>query len=182
LNTVNAGQTATYSVTVTARNGFDGVVLLNCSSALPNATSCSWTPSSGVSLHDTSTVSATLTVTTTTQQSSRGWPRPRTPGPLGFNRQLWPLEIATALFALLWIAKRRQGAYSLRARYAAAVSGFLLLTAGAMSCQNYGYNVIGTPVVKGTPTGIYVITISGTLGTSQSVVRSVNVNLSVAPG
>ncbi|HEV2381740.1 MAG TPA: SBBP repeat-containing protein [Terriglobia bacterium] len=182
LANVTAGKTTTYSVTVTGINGFNGVVLLSCSSALPNETDCSWAPSSGITLNGSFTASATLSVTTTTQQTSRGWPRRRKPGPGNFERGLWTLVMGlTALFAALLAANRRRLGGSLRARYAAVVC-ILLLTIGAMSCENYGYNVIGTPVVVGTPTGVYVITISGTLGTNSTVIRSTSVNLSVAPG
>jgi hypothetical protein len=184
LANVTAGKTTTYSVTVTGINGFNGVVLLSCSSALPNQTDCNWAPSSGITLNGTTTATATLSVTTTTQQTtSRGWPRGSKPGPGNFERGLWTLAMGlTALFGALWAANRKRLGGSLRASCAAAVAGILLLTLGAMSCQNYGYNVIGTPVVVGTPTGVYVITISGTLGTNSTVIRSTSVNLSVAPG
>ena len=58
----------------------------------------------------------------------------------------------------------------------------LLLATAAVSCYNYGYNIIAPPPVKGTPTGTYHITISGTLGSDETVVRATTVNLTVGPG
>jgi Abnormal spindle-like microcephaly-assoc'd, ASPM-SPD-2-Hydin/Beta-propeller repeat len=184
LNNITAGKTGTYSVTVTGINGFNGVVLLSVSSILPNETDAYWSPSSGVTVTPSSQASATLSLTTTTQQTtSRGWPRGRAPGPGNFGRGLRTLAMGlAALFVALLAANRKRLDFCLRSRYVAGVVATLLVTMGAIGCQNYGYNVIGTPTVVGTPTGTYVITIEGTLGTNSTVKRTFNVNLSVAPG
>jgi hypothetical protein len=183
LNTANAGQTATYNVTVTGKNGFSGAVLLSVSSKLPSETNAYWSPTSGVTLTSSSTASATLSLTTTTQQTSRGWPRRRTPGGGDLGRGLWTLAMGlTALFAALLAANRQYRGSSRPWRYAAGLAAMLLLTIGTIGCENYGYNVIGTPTVVGTPTGVYVITVEGTLGTNSTVTRTFNVNLSVSPG
>jgi hypothetical protein len=84
--------------------------------------------------------------------------------------------------ALLASVKRRPHALLRRARFMLVVAGIVLLAAGALSCQTYGYNVIAPPIQVGTPTGTYTITISGTLGSNSNVVRSTTVNLTVGPG
>ncbi|HEY6293552.1 MAG TPA: SBBP repeat-containing protein [Terriglobia bacterium] len=185
LFSLNAGASATYTVTVSAINGFNGVVLLNCSSALPNLTTCTWSPSSGASLHGSSTILATLTVATTTQQTSHGWWRryslPNPPGGDTAPGRLWVVVAGiVALLAALLAARRKP--CQIRSRWTLVVVGILLLTLTGASCNNYGYNVVGPPVIVGTPTGIYVIQISGTLGTNSSVIRSTTVNLNVSPG
>lgn len=183
VDSIDAGQTASYAVTVTGTNGFNGVVLLNCNSQLPNATTCSWSPSSGVTLNGSSTTSATLTVTTTTQQSSRGWPRGHFPYQTGSRRRLWVLTAGLiSLFAGLFAGRRWCRFAGRRSFGVLAAAGILLLTIIVIGCQNYGYNVVGTPAVVGTPTGNYTITISGTLGSNSQVVRSTTANLSVGPG
>jgi hypothetical protein len=182
LNDIDAGQNATYIATVTPVNGFNAVVLFSCSSTLP-ASSCTWSPSSGLVLNGLSPNSATLTVTTTSQQSTHGWPRRLPPGGPG-SRGLW--VVAAGLIAmcgaLLASVKRRPHALLRRARFMLVVAGIVLLAAGALSCQTYGYNVIAPPIQVGTPTGTYTITISGTLGSNSNVVRSTTVNLTVGPG
>jgi hypothetical protein len=59
-----------------------------------------------------------------------------------------------------------------------------LLTLSAMSCQNQfaGFNSVSQAPLSGTPTGTYVITITGTLGSNGNVTHSTTVNLSVGPG
>jgi len=185
LFSLNAGQSATYVVTVTGTNAFNGVVLLNCSSALPNLTTCSWSPSSGVSLHGSTTTRATLTVTTTTQQTSGGWRTrhgwPKPPGRGRLPSQLWPAVAGiVALLAAVLAGKRKRR--QTVTRWALVVTGIFLLALPGISCENYGYNVIAPQPIVGTPTGVYVITISGTLGTNAGVIRSTSVNLTVSPG
>lgn len=62
---VSAGQTATYSLTLTPEAGFNQTISLSCSGA-PSASNCSVTPPS-LTLDGTNTSTASLTVTTTAQ-------------------------------------------------------------------------------------------------------------------
>lgn len=184
LYSVAAGGNATYTVTVSSMNGYNGVVLLSCSGTLPNLAGCIWSPSSGVTLNSSSTASSTLTLTTTTQTSSRGWPRRRLPGGGTLDPRFWALAAGLTALAAGLLAKRRRvrGIASLRPLWALGAASILLLILSGISCQTYGYNVIGTPTVVGTPDGSYTITISGTLGSNSGVVRSTTVNLTVSPG
>jgi len=182
LASLNAGQATTYTVTATPTNGFNQVVLLNCSSVLPPNTSCTWSPTSGLVLNGLAPSSAKLTVTTTTQQSSRGW-RTRYPfGGLGGqprSRNFWITLVAMLAIAGALVAKHK-GPRPIRSVTLLALA--LVLAGAAMSCNNYGYNVIAPPTITGTPNGTFTITISGTLGSDKTVVRSTSVNLTVGPG
>ena len=62
LNTVTAGQSASYTVTVTPYNSFNYVVLLSCAASLPQQVTCSWGPSA-----------VTLSGTKTATAIGRGW-------------------------------------------------------------------------------------------------------------
>jgi len=181
LNAIDAGQSASYTVTATPTNGFNQVVLFSCNTDLPANTSCSWSPSSGLVLNGLSPTSATLTVTTTTQESSRGW-RDRRP-PLGTPPSRRPWIILAAVLAVgAALAAKQKRMEPRRLRLIALIGTALLLAGAAVSCYNYGYNVIAPPITVGTPTGSYTISIYGTLGSNKSVVRSTTINLTVGPG
>jgi Beta-propeller repeat/HYDIN/CFA65/VesB-like, Ig-like domain/Abnormal spindle-like microcephaly-assoc'd, ASPM-SPD-2-Hydin len=192
LRSVNAGQSATYTVSISPINGFNGVVLLACrSSLLPQGVSCSWSPSSGVTLNGTTPTTATVTVTTTSQQSSGGWPwrgKPKPPGgwwpgvAIGLTAMGLGALLAVLAAGFATLGGRRSKAIRVRTRLALLAAAIVVLAAGAVGCQTYGYNVIGAPTIIGTPTGSYVITISGTLGSDGTVIRTSTVNLSVSPG
>lgn len=181
LNTVDAGQSASYILTATPTNGFNQVVLLSCEVDLPANTSCSWSPSSGLVLNGLSPNSATLTVTTTTEESSREWRGRRPPAGPPASRRPW-MFVAAILAAGAALAAKQKRTQCRRLRLIALVGAALLLAGAAVSCYNYGYNVIAPPVTVGTPTGVYTISIYGTLGSNKSVVRSTTINLTVGPG
>jgi len=189
VNTVSAGQSTNYTVTVTPTNGFDGVVLLACGS-LPQDTTCTWSPP-GFSLNGSKAATSTLTVKTTTQTSSarlwRDWER--------LGNGPWPggpsiLLVGGWLFVLTLLAKSRLAKAQrapLRARLAprlpllarAVLFSLLLLEIG---CQTYYNGLHIAPAPIGTPSGNYTIVITGTLGSDGSVTRRTAVNLSVGPG
>jgi hypothetical protein len=62
--TVTAGQTATFTLTITPSNHYNGTVTFTCPSGLPNLATCSFSPSS-VTLDGLTPVTVTLTITTT---------------------------------------------------------------------------------------------------------------------
>lgn len=180
LNTVDAGQSVSYTVTATPSNGFNQVVLLSCEVDLPANTSCTWSPSSGLTLNGLSPTSAALTVGTTSQESSRGWRSRRRPAPPPSSRRPWMIVAAMLAAGAALAAKKRTLPRAVRL---SVLAGTLLLVIGtAVSCYNYGYNVIAPAPTVGTPTGTYIITIYGTLGSNKSVVHSTTFNLTVGPG
>jgi Beta-propeller repeat/HYDIN/CFA65/VesB-like, Ig-like domain/Cep192 domain 4 len=194
LRTVTAGNSTTYTVTVSPINGFNQVVLLGCKN-LPQGTSataqnpdttCTFTPP-GIALDGVNSATSTLTINTTAATSSRlSPPLPRGAPPWEY----WKLEWWW-LLAALWIVsvvsvtvvgRRLLGARPARLRASVAVL-FLAgsLSALATACNNTYYGPRTTPVATGTPAGTYTVTIVGTLGSDGSITRTTTVNLSVAP-
>jgi hypothetical protein len=186
--TIRAGQSASYTITVTPSNGFDGVVLLSCSN-LPKDTDCSWSPSA-VWLNG-STVTATLTVETTSQESGSGLSPPPTPtlrlGPRS-GVALWAAWLALALALVAANAassRKRDGGGLARLRMSlrlAALGMMLAVVAFGFGCGSTTTGLKITPASSGTPSGNYTIVITGTLGNDNSVSRTTTVNLSVGSG
>ncbi len=186
LASITAGQSATYTVTVTPLNGFNQVVLLGCSSAsLPQDTTCTFSPP-GLTLNGTTPGTSTLTVTTTAESSSMVGPSPPG-GPPGSPPQFpwWAWLAAFCIIspvAGLLIARRLRGAAPLRLRTALAVLvGSILLTALAAACNQTYVGPSTSPAVTGTPANTYTIGIVGTLGSNNNITRTTSVNLAVAP-
>ena len=183
--TVTAGNSATYTLTVTPSNGFNQVVLLGCSGLPANTdangnpyTKCTFSPP-GVTPPGSGPVTATLTITTTVQSGLFRW-RPRGGFPPGFVT--WPIILMTLGFLTALTAALRVWGLSLRPnfRFALLIIAIILLALGA-GCNTYVNPINITPVVTGTPTGNYTIALTGTLGNNTGVSRTTTVNLSVAP-
>ncbi len=187
IESVAAGSNATYITTVTPSNGFNGTVVMACGVTTPpiNYVTCLWTPLT-VTSNGVSGATSTLTLETTSQQTTRVWPRgrfPGSPGPRPINRLWMVIAGIIALLAGSELAGFRRGrALPQRIRWVMVASGILFLMLTAMSCEQYGYNVINTPNVTGTVSGNYTVTLTGTLAGNTSVVRSTTVNLTVGPG
>jgi hypothetical protein len=187
LNTVTAGKSVSYTVTVTPYNKFNGVVLLSCAN-VPQAATCTWSPSA-LQLNGTP-LTATLTVNTTTQQQTRSGPAP--PGgmtlrPLsGTHLREWVLWLALLSFlAAVVLDRRRTGMASSRVLTSLRVTGLsvvLGLVAAGLACNTNTFGPGITQQSTGTPTGTYSITITGALGNNNSVARTATLNLSVGPG
>ncbi|MBZ5546325.1 MAG: choice-of-anchor D domain-containing protein [Acidobacteriia bacterium] len=188
LDTITAGQSGSYTVTVTPTNGFNQVVLLGCSH-LPQQATCSWSPSAMI-LDGVSPATAKVTVNTTSQ-SARSFRRMPPPGsvrgdPITTLRLLVLWFLALLLLAGSAAARRERGPLGLRPRLIlrlAALASVLCLFAFAAGCDSTLYNSNLSPAtLPGTPTGVYTITITGTLGNNGSVQRGTSVNLTVGPG
>jgi hypothetical protein len=184
LRTINAGQSASYTVTVTPSNGFTGVVLLACRN-LPQEADCSWSPSA-VYLNG-STVTATVTVNTTTQKSGLS-PPPNSILPLGprTGAILWAAWGALALLAAKALCSRQRDgtgwAHARKSLRLAALGMLLAAAALAFGCSDYTIGLNITRAAPGTPAGNYTIVITGTLGNNSSVSRQTTFNLSVGSG
>ena len=178
LRTINAGQSATYTIYVTPFSGFNQVVLLSCG-GLPTASSCSWSPSA-LTLNGAAAATATMTVTTTVE-STRSVRRPPPYGdPRGgplFGSKPWALWLmgllASAAALVTWRERGRAALMPLpqKLRFAALGVAMLLFALGT-SCSH-------SATVSGTPPGTTTITVAGTLGNNDKVVRKATVNLSV---
>ncbi|HUI42810.1 MAG TPA: SBBP repeat-containing protein [Terriglobia bacterium] len=167
LTEILAGQSATYSMSVMPLNGFNKPISLGCVTLdYPAYATCSVSPSS-VTLDGKNPASATVTVTTMAQ-SARAVPRSRPGGPTApppLRPALWTVLAGLGLLALQAGLRSPRGA---RASRLALLGGALALVALWSACQTYGYNVIGTGGLGGTPSGSYVITVQGAIGGTSS--------------
>jgi hypothetical protein len=166
--TVNAGQPATYTITVGAVNGaFNNAVSLSCT-GLPLQSSCSFIPPS-VTPGGTS-ANSTLTISTTARSAvppaAFRMPRAR---PFLLP---WPMLVLLALAAAALALRARQR------RWAAAVPLVILFVLLAIQVVGCGGNPSGgPPPVNGTPAGTYPVTVTGTSSTPpHSITVTLNVN------
>ena len=162
--TINAGQTATFTnaITVTPQNGFASQVSLSCS--LPVAqTSCAVNPNMLANGNGTASVS----VTTMAHGIAPPWGRfylcPR-----------WvPLLLLTLLLAIVLLRFARTRRQRLAGALPLAVMLWLLLLQ-AMGCSGVSS---GPPPATGTPAGIYTITVTGSSGsTTHTTTLTLTVN------
>jgi len=163
--TIIAGNSATFTVTVTPSFGFNATVNVACS-GLPGASSCTASPSS-VTPSGTTPITATLTITTRarTMVPPRSWPSPRFPG----------FGLASALYALALLALLSLGVLVTRRRFGWALA-VLLLTLFAMLAVAACGGGSGYTNPTGTPAGNYTVKVTGTSG---SLSNSSTINLTV---
>jgi hypothetical protein len=151
--TVNAGQTATFSnvITVNAVNGFTGQVAVSCTSPA-QATTCSLNQSSL-----TAGQSASIMVTTTAR--SMAFPR-RLNRRIISRPRLVPLAMLVLLCILLtWMARTRRQ----RVVVALPLAGVILfLLLQAVGCGGGSSQPPPPPPPTGTLAGTYTITVTGT--------------------
>jgi hypothetical protein len=152
-STIAAGQSTSFSLTVTPSNGFNQMVALNCSEQAA-ASSCSISPSS-VTLDGVKTSTATINITTT----ARSMFVPKTkPFPLTLNLRIEMWVLLLVAFAVLMRLKRelRRGSLTL------AVALFLVMFSTA--CGGGSGSGNGGGGQPGTKVGNYTITLTGTSG------------------
>lgn len=171
-DTINAGQSATFTVSITPSGGFNHVVMVICS-GMPTGASCTVAPSS-VALDGTNTSTATVVVMTTHRSGLIAWPRMRT------RWRVAPLTAEALLLAciLFWLGAvgfRRIQRRGLRLLLACSA---MLVATVCFSCG--GGTVTPTPgkgPPGGTPAGTYTIVVAGTSGNvSHAVSTQLTVN------
>jgi hypothetical protein len=180
---ISAGQSATYTITVTPINGFNQVVQLGVS-GLPQATTATLNPPA-VTVPGTAPITSSVTLTTTVQTTRLWWPFTDS---YGHPRSLvlwllpWALSaVALALLAILvgsvtgWMPTRK------RAPAAVCVAILVFLAALLASCNNYPTQSPVTQQITGTPFGVFTLTAYGQLGSNNSVKHATTMNLSVGP-
>jgi hypothetical protein len=159
--TVTAGGSVTYTIPVTALDGFTGTVSLACTGGVPSNAQCSLGSA-------TPTAPGILTISTASNSSvSPLAVARRIPGP--------PIAIVNWIFACCSIAlflfgcgARRRRQRTMMLTFAAAI-----LIVAIAGCGGGGG---GNTAPTGTPPGTYSITITGTSG---SIVHSTSVSLTV---
>ncbi|MGH9377868.1 MAG: hypothetical protein ACRD1I_03620, partial [Terriglobia bacterium] len=184
---IAAGQTGTYTVTVSSVNGFNLPVALSCSNGLPANATCSFSPAT-VTPGPGSPQTSTLTITTTAHKGSsfltpmvgHRMPPPGSRGnPLGsITRDLILLLTLAGLSLVLAMRGRR---------LAWAMFGLILLLMLLLAGCNQGYyGFVGSnPAPTGSPSGVYTVTVTGTYtpasGTTgqAATAGSTSVNLAV---
>jgi hypothetical protein len=172
---IAAGQSASYSASVTPVGGFKGTVTLSCGGA-PAATTCSISPTQ-VTLDGSNPAIASVTLTTTAHSS---FPPPvaplrfAPPLPLGrlFVRFFAYLLVCAMLWRLACIPRKR-----LLMTAAVALPIALLCASCGGGSSSSSTSPPPPPTQQGTPPGAFVITVSGTsanLNHATSVQLKVN--------
>ena len=163
--TVTAGQSATYTLTLTPVNGFTQTVSPSCS-GLPPAASCAISPAT-LTLDGTHTATATVTVSTTVRSMltpGERWPKnPQLLLPFG-NVALGTFLILAALTAL-------SAARSRRMKW--LVLSVLLLVFFWAACD------VGTQKITVTPAGNYTFSLTGSYAANGTLQHNLTLGLTV---
>jgi hypothetical protein len=172
MQTVSAGQTATFTnvITVAPQNGFSAQVNLSCSLPVAaTATTCTVNPNSFATGSGTSSVMVTTMARGLVPPS---WPRMR----FIFRPQFLPVLLLTILLSLHFLRLAR----TRRQRFVGAIplAGLLLfLTLQAIGCGGGSYSQPPPPPPPtGTQAGTYTVTVTATSG---SLTHSATVTLVV---
>ncbi|HEY6946587.1 MAG TPA: S8 family serine peptidase [Candidatus Acidoferrum sp.] len=159
-NTINPGESATYTVSATPSGGFNHVVMFSCS-GLPAGASCSVAPSS-VTLDGTHASTAQVVVTTTKGATLPVWPQLR----IDHKVNPWGGTALLAICILYWLGftgMRRKQRFSFRLLWPASAA--ILLAVLCASCGGGGSPMgPGPPPPNPTPAGTSTIVVTGTSG------------------
>lgn len=156
-DTISAGQSATFTISITPSGGFNKVVTFTCS-GMPTGASCTVAPSS-VTLDGSNASTAKLMVTTTQRSGFLTLPE------LRFRPRFVPWIWAALASILIWIGFLRVRKVQGRALRLLLPCSALTLAVLCASCGG-GY-VTPTPgkgPPGGTPAGTYTIIVTGTSG------------------
>ena len=153
--TVTAGQSGTFTLTVTPQGSFTSPITFSCS-GLPALAGCTFNPASVTP--NSSTVTSTLSITTTAQTASLTSPFGRRSSPLYAT---WLVLPAMLLGTVGMAASKRRKLLSYCLAF--LLVGGCLLQAACGSGSNGSSSGGG-----GTPNGTYTITITGAAGSTQN--------------
>ena len=132
-STINAGQPAIYTLTVTPKSGFNQTVTLSCS-GFPSGSTCVITPPA-VTLDGTNPATATVTVQTTPRAAISGVAlEPIDALPPAIVTLLGELLAIWVAWLLVWVALDRQARASRRRPGFAVVLGLLAVAMCLNSC------------------------------------------------
>ncbi|HKW61550.1 MAG TPA: S8 family serine peptidase [Candidatus Acidoferrum sp.] len=157
-DTINAGQSATFMVSITPSGGFNKVVTFTCS-GMPTGASCTVAPSS-VTLDGTNKATANVVVMTTHRSGFFTLPRLRMQGKIG----PWS-EVTLLAFILFWVGIISSRKVQSRGfRFLVASSAMILALLCASCGGGYVTPTPGKGPPGGTPAGTYTIVVTGTSG------------------
>ena len=168
--TVTAGESATYTLSLSPSGGFNKTVVWTCS-GLPIGASCSVSPSS-TTLDGFTSANVTLTIATTARTSSTSVTSPL----IGFGSPALPLInacfVCVAALGLLWNMRRARSSSWRLVALSVALFAFLCVSCGG------GSNMTPPPPPQqtGTPAGVFAITLTAT---SQNVSHTTQVSMTV---
>jgi hypothetical protein len=169
---VSAGQTANYSLTLSPEDGFSQTVNLACTGA-PTLATCTLSPSQEAL---SGTASATVAVAVSTTAPSTAWLAPPAgrflpPSFTGFGRVFWLYGLlGLASLATLAAARKRRAAYLL---------GACLLLAMLWTACGGGSSTPAPKTVPGTPAGTYTVVVTGTAASTSTLTHTINLTLTV---
>jgi len=171
--TVQAGQSATFPITVSPEGNLSTPVSFACS-GLPSKSICTFAPSTVTP--GTTATKDTLTISTTAPTTATLWPL----DPSGHPN--WPLFAALALLpALALLATRKRNPPARRKLRHLAWSGALALALAMTlsACGGGGGSSSSgstTQTIAGTPAGSYQVTVTGTSG-SENITAQVTLTV-----
>jgi len=178
--TVTAGNPALYVIAIEPEGNFSTAITLSCPTAasgdLPTQTTCTFTPPTLTP--NTSTVTSSLAIATVAETTTSSLFGPMAPGgrrnaPIyTFGAFAGFLAALVILCALLLDGLRKQKRRAI-VRFAMAIGLVVAMGMALASCKKSSTT---TSTTTGTPAGSYLITITGTSGTTTS---SFNVSLTV---
>jgi len=144
--TVASGDSFTFKVTLTSKNGFDGTASFTCS-GLPQESSCTFSPTT-VTLDGTNSAVVDVTIQTTTRVTT--WTPPRPPSP--FN-PWWTGGLGLLVICFVVGARRRRVRLAL-------LAAALLATLFVTSCNDFQVFEF-----SGTLPGTFGVVVNATVGT-----------------
>ena len=157
-DTINAGQSANFTVTITPSGGFNKVVTFSCS-GMPTGASCTVAPSS-VTLDGSNASTTKLMVTTTQRSGFFTWPQLRVRPRLG--PWSWVSFLGCILFWIGFLRLRNVQGRGLR--FLLPCSALFLAVVCASCGGGYVTPTPGKGPPGGTPAGTYTRFVTGTSG------------------
>ncbi len=168
--TVSAGQTANYPLTLAPQGGFNQTVNLKCTETI-SASTCILTPSS-VPLNGTASTTVAVALSTTAPSLAPPQGRFQLPGMTGLGRVFWP-------YALLWLASVLGLAVARKRRAAWLLGAGLLIVMLWSACGGGGTQTIAPPPVSGTPAGTYTVDVTATDVSTSTLTHTIQLTLTV---
>ena len=155
---VAPGQTAQYSLSMTALGGFNQSVSFTCTGA-PAGASCSISPSSATPGSGSATA-LSVSVSTTAPSQTQRWRRlgPKDPSVPGLLR----LAVLILLSILIFVVKRG------RWRARVVLGACVLAVVWWAGCGGGGGGGTGQMTKSGTPAGTYTLTVTGSSGSGSA--------------
>jgi hypothetical protein len=175
---VAPGSPATYTLSVTAEDGFNQSVGFTCTGA-PSEATCTASPVTPGS----SPTNLTVTVTTTAPSVSTPHSRRTPPAPPLSRGLRGLLMLALILVAMAWalMCRNQPGVSRWQSAMVPLAAGLLLVLAMAGCGGGGGGAGGGTTSNPGTPAGTYTLTVTGTSGSGSSALsHSVTLTLIVS--